>query len=248
MHIGKFGLLLVLTGSLLSGCSDSSDSRGGQDPTEPPEPPEPPQVSLDETGIYSGTLETDEGDVALMRIKLARDGATAISLQEDDSEQATTILWGESDGSGGNLTFSGRDLGSGGSVSVDLQFSEDSSTGRLELGDLNGDFSLTLEDISANSSDLATLSGEYARTDPIPGQSLLSVSADGTIELSGDCASTGTASVIDPEVNLYRFSLQSDCLTLDALISLEAVETDNDLVSLTGDDDDQGVAVNFYRI
>ncbi len=248
MQFAKYGMLLVLTGSLISGCSDSSDSRGGQGPTEPPEPPEPPEISLDETGIYSGTLETDEGDVALMRIKLGRDGSTAISLQEDDSEQATTILWGESDGSDGAITFTGRDLGSGGNVSVDLQFSENSSTGRLELGDLNGDFSLDLEALSSNSSDLSSLSGDFARSDPVPGQSLLSISADGTVELSGDCASSGTASVIDPAVNLYQLSLESDCLSLEALISLEAIETDSDLVSITGDDDNEGAAVNFYRI
>ena len=90
MKPGLLGIIGPSLALLLVACGDGNNSGGGgNNPV--------PEVSLAESGIYSATLVTLSGDVALMSQLLARDGTTAITLETDDSERATVVLWGESD-------------------------------------------------------------------------------------------------------------------------------------------------------
>ena len=244
MHRSLFGLTCVIATSLLMGCSDGSDSRPGGGT-----PPPGSEISLDETGIYSGTLETDSGQVALMRLKLARDGTTAILLDTDDDETPNIILWGESDGENGAITFAGTDTGSKDSISIDLQVENGEANGRLELSSgVAGDYRLAIDQLSDRPSDLRSIAGEYARDDNLNGLRTLTISPDGSVQLSGPCQAAGSATAIDAAVNLYHLTLDSDCVSLDALVSLEDVTAEEDLVSVTGDTGQGGLALDFYRI
>jgi hypothetical protein len=245
MRIRFLSLSFALAGLLLVGCSDSSDSRPGGG-TPPPDPE--PEISLDETGIYDGTLELDNGDVALMRLKLARDGTTVITLDTDDDENPDVVLWGESEGGDGDIRFTGFDATGGENVTIDLQITEGTASGRLDLSSLPGEFSLPLDEIGAGGGSLDRIAGEYARTSNLDGVSQLSIAADGAVKLEGTCEAEGTASQIDTEVNLYRITMESECLNLDALLSLEEVETEGDIVSIDGDIEQGGLALDFYRI
>jgi hypothetical protein len=235
-------LLPVLLPTLLLlsvGCSDSNNSSRGNTPD--------PEVSLDETGIYTGTVETDDGDVALMSLLLARDGKTAITFQTDDSERATIILWGDSDGADGVITFEGTDTSTDESVTVDIQVDGDQATGRVDLNNLEGNYSLVISELSGRASSLANLAGEYARDDNLTVLSQLSVAGDGSASLSGECEATGSAREIDPAVNLYYFELESDCIKLEALVSLQDIEVENDVYFIAGDGGENGEAISLYR-
>jgi len=227
--------------ALLLACSDGSDSRGdGGSPG--------PGANLDETGIYSGTLVMDSGDVALMSLQLARDGTTAITLEPDDSERPSIVLWGISDGQDGAITFEGIDTDSGASVGTDITFDGSVATGSLQVADISGNYQLDIESISARSSSLQAVSGSYARNDNLPGLSELKVSEDGSVQLTGACESAGSVSTIDTQVNLYRLELDSACANLDVLVSLQDIEVEEDVISLAGDGGDGSFAFDFYRL
>lgn len=235
----------LLAAVFLIGCSDDSDSRPGGG-TPPPEPE--PEISLDETGTYSGTLETDNGEVALMQLKLARDGTTAITLDTDDDETPDRLLWGKSDGGDGAIVFSGNDTDDGDDVSIDIQVSEGVASGRLELSGVTGGFSLPTDDFSHRPSSLQRLAGDYARGGNVEGVSRLRIAPDGSVQLTGSCLASGSITEIDAEVNLYRVKLNSDCADLDALLSLEDVDAEGDVISMAGTGRDGGLVLEYYRI
>lgn len=60
--------------------------------------------------------------------------------------------------------------------------------------------------------------------------------------------SSATASEIDPAVNLYRLLIDSDCLALDTLISLDNLEVEGDVLNILGDNSETGIALELYRI
>jgi hypothetical protein len=242
MHLRKLIIVCSMMTTLLVACSDGSDSRssGGS-------PPEP-EVSLDETGTYSGSLVTDSGDVALMSLVLARDGTTAITLETDDSERATVILWGTSDGDNGEITFEGSDTSNGDAVSVAIQVTGDEASGTLNLDGISGNYKLLLEAYSARVSNLQTIAGNYARDDNLTGLTELTINEDGAVQLQGECEATGLVSEIDNQVNLYHLTLDSDCAALDVLVSLQDIEVEEDVLSLSGDGGDSGFARDFYRL
>lgn len=233
-------IILAMLSALLIACSDGSDSRndGGGGPGS----------NIDETGIYSGTLETDSGDVVLMGLQLARDGTTAITLEPDDSERPSIVLWGISDGQDGAVTFEGDDTDSGESVRTDISFSGTVATGSLQVADISGNYQLDIETFSDRSSSLQALSGRYARNDNLPGLSELTVNDDGSVQLSGDCDGAGSVSTIDDQVNLYRLELEGGCAELDVLVSLQDIEVEEDVISLAGDGGDGSFAFDFYRL
>jgi hypothetical protein len=228
--------------SLLVACSDGS-SRHNDDITLPV-----PEVSLEETGSYSGTLETSDGDVALMTLVLARDGTTAISLETDDSEQASIVLWGESDGSQGAITFTGRDTRSGESVTVDLQFEGETATGQLQLADISGSYELAIEDFSQRSGELGNIVGDYARVDNPGGLSQWHIGEDGSVQVSGACEASGSIQAIDDAVNIYHLTTESDCAGLDVLISRQDIEAEGDVLALSGASEEKGISTDLYRI
>lgn len=232
---------LSILSALLLACSDGSDSRSdGNTPA--------PGANLDETGVYSGTLVSDSGDVALMSLLLARDGTTAITLNTDDSERPTIVLWGTSDGQNGAITFEGSDTDNGNSVSTDISFSGSTAIGSLQVADISGNYQLDIESFSARASSLQAVSGSYARNDNLPGLSELKVSEDGSVQLTGACEGAGSVSTIDNQVNLYRLELDSDCANLDVLVSLQGIEVEEDVISLAGDGGDSSFAWDFYRL
>ena len=245
MRTRHLSLCYILTGLLLGGCSDGSDHLAGGG-TPPPDPE--PEISLDETGIYDGTLELDNGDIALMRLKLARDGTTAITLDTDDDERPDVVLWGESEGGEGDITFAGSDAANGENVTIDLQVTEGTASGRLDLSGLPGEFSLSMDEMATRGGRLDRLAGEYARASNLGGLSQLSIAANGDVKLTVNCEADGTASEIDTEVNLYRITVESECVSLDGLISLEDLESEGDIVSIAGENGESGLALDFYRI
>lgn len=241
----KPGLLLIVglpLALLLFACSNDNNNSGA-DESKPI-----PEVNLEETGVYSGTLVTPDGAVALMSLLLARDGTTAITFETDDSERATRVLWGVSDGESGEITFEGRDTDSAESVFVDIQIEGDEATGTLALANLTGAYRLGLEAFSQRTSTLQKISGNYALNDNLAGLTELTIGTDGSVRLSGTCVAGGSVSLIDGEVNLYLLTLDSDCVELDVLVSLQDVEVEGDVISLSGDGGDMRFAVDFYRI
>ena len=191
---------------------------------------------------------TDSGDVVLMSLQLARDGTTAITLETDDSERPSIVLWGTSDGQNGAVTFEGEDTDSGESVSTDMAFSGTVATGTLQVADISGNYELDIESFSARSSSLQALSGRYARNDNLPGLSELTVNDDGSVQLSGACDGTGSVFTIDDQVNLYRLELDGGCSDLDVLVSLQDIEVEEDVISLAGGGSDGSFAFDFYRL
>lgn len=236
-------LLSMFVLPFFAACSDNNNN-GGQPPPTPPDP----VISLDETGIYSGTVETDDGNVALMQLTLARNGVTAITFQSDDSERATTILWGESDGGSGSISFQGSDTATDTSVTVDISVEGTSASGRLDIPGINGDFVLQLASYSSRDSGLALVAGDYDRNDNLGGLSELSIDSAGAVQLSGVCEASGSISEIDTSINIYRLELDSDCIALDALVSLQDIEVESDVLAIDGDGGDGGVSLAFFRI
>ena len=234
-------VIISMLSALLLACSDGSDSRSDSGPPEP-------GTDLDETGIYSGKLVTDGGDVALMSLMLARDGSTAITLETDDSERPTRVLWGKSDGQNGTITFEGSDTDSGDSVTADISFSGTTARGSLEVADIRGDYQLDIGAFSARASSLQAVSGSYARNDNLSGLSELKVDEDGSVQLTGTCEGVGSVATIDSQVNLYRLELDSECADLEVLVSLQDIETEEDVISLAGSDGDSSFAFDFYRL
>ena len=234
-------IIISMLSALLLACSDGSDSRGDSGPPGP-------GTELDETGIYSGKLVTVSGDVALMRLMLARDGSTAITLETDDSERPTRVFWGKSDGQNGTITFQGSDTDSGDSVTTDILFSGMTARGSLEVADITGDYQLDIDAFSARTSSLRAVSGSYARNDNLSGLSELKVDENGSVQLTGTCEGVGSVSVIDGQVNLYRLELDSECSNLDVLVSLQDVEVEEDVISLAGSGGDSSFAFDFYRL
>lgn len=235
----------------LTACSDGSDRRAVETPIPVPPIPEPEVTDLDATGIYSGTLITPEGDVALMTVVLARTGETSITLETDDSERANIVLWGLSSGSDGEseIPFDGVDTNSGDSISVTLLADNGAITGDLALGStIAGSFDLPMTHYSADDSSLALVAGSYSRVDNIDGQTVLEVSDDGSAQLSGSCSASGTVSVIDSDVNIYALVLESDCISVDALLSLQSSEVSADTMVISGTTEAGGLSFALYRI
>ena len=238
-------LVAALLLLMVTACSDSSDHR--QPTPEPPIEPEP-VTDLSATGIYHGTLETEQGDVALMTLTLARTGETSITFETDDSEQASIILWGESEGDENEISFSGSDANNGDSVALDLLVSEQELTGELDMASLKGSFSLSQSVLSERASDLENVAGQYARQDAIEGQTVLEIDTDGNASLSGICDASGSISIVDDQVNIYLLTLSSDCADIQALVSSEDIETAMDVLSLTGSSGDKGINAALFRL
>jgi hypothetical protein len=237
------GLLSVLLLPIIAACNGNNNNNNNNEP-----PPSAPDISLEETGIYSGTIETDDGNVALMQLTLARNGVTAITLQTDDSERATKVLWGESDGESGSLTFQGSDTATDASVTVDIFVEGVTASGRLDIPGINGEYVLQLDSFSSRDSGLALVAGDYDRNDNLGGLSELSIDSTGAVQLSGACEASGSIIEIDTNINIYRLELDSDCIALNALVSLQDIEVESDVVAIDGDGGDDGFSLAFYRI
>ena len=236
------GLSAVLL-PLLIACSDDDNNNS---PT--PEPPIEPEVpSLNATGLYSGTVETTAGDVALMTLVLARTGQTAISFETDDSEIATIVLWGSSDGNDTDVEFDGADTDTQNSTKVSLVFAGDLVTGELSLDTVAGSFSLKKTSYSDRGSSLNSVAGTYLRNDNANGLTSLIIADDGAVQLTGFCEASGTVAMVDDAVNIYTIELSSDCIELDALLSLQDGEVANDTLVITGAGGDRRVSLALYR-
>jgi len=236
------GFISALLLSFLAACSDNNNNG----PT--PEPPiEPETPNLDATGIYSGTVETQVGDISLMSIFVARTGETTITFETDDSEQASIVLWGTSKGDANELTFEGDDADSGAAASITLSVNEAEVTGELSLDALTGTFSLTKTGFSDSVSSLGAIAGTYFRQDNASGSSSLTISDDGSVQLSGSCEASGTLKEVDKAVNIYTLQLESNCIDLDALVSLEQSAVANDTVVINGSAGDSSISLAFYR-
>ena len=243
-HNRHFSIAAALL-MLIAGCSDSSNY--SQPVTEPPIDPEP-VTSLDATGIYQGTAELEQGDVALMTVVLGRSGETSITFETDDSEQASIILWGKSEGDEDEIHFSGSDTDRGDSVAIYLRVNGKELNGEVDMASLKGSFSLSQSTTSERASSLGEVAGKYVRQDAIDGQSVLEIDTDGSARWSGACDAPGTISIVDAEVNIYQLELSSDCLDVEALISNEDRESTGDVLLLTGDGGDSSLSIALYRI
>ena len=243
-HNRQFSIAAALL-MLIAGCSDSSNY--SQPVTEPPIDPEP-VTSLAATGIYQGTAELEQGDVALMTLVMARTGETTLTFETDDSERASIILWGESDGDDREIHFSGSDVDKGNDVALNLQVSGTQISGELDLASLKGNFILSQSPTSERASSLTEVAGKYALQDEIDGLTVLEIDTDGSARLSGACDASGSISIVDEAVNIYQLTLSSDCLDLEALVSSEDIETTMDVLSLSGSGGDKGLSFAMYRI
>lgn len=237
----------VLASLLITGGCSSNNNNNHQSGGEP-EPPVEVPVSLDATGIYDGTLETDSGDVALVRLVLGRGGETSINLQTDDSGRANRILWGNSDGSDAELTFTGDDTANGTSVTVSLAIDADTVSGQLDLTDIKGNFQLSRNASSDAEVDLAALAGDYARTNVDGTLTRLQIAADGTVTVDGACDGSGSVASIDAQVNIYQLSSTASCLSVDGLFTVETLAAAGDVLSVSGVSDSAGYAADFYRL
>ncbi|WP_116364845.1 hypothetical protein [Parahaliea mediterranea] len=218
--------------ALLGACSDSSDSRPDTPP--PPEPPPPPEVTdLDSTGIYRGQIVTDDGNLALLTVNLARDGVTAVAIDSDDDEVADIVLWGDTSESAGELHFSGRDGRDGSSVELTFAIDDEVLGATVRVNGLSGEASAPL---AADSAAGSAPEGDYAREDGVGGLTQLSIGADGSVTLSSPCSGSGELSAADSAVNLYRLSLASDCLNWEALVSVGSIEGDGAVLTISGAD------------
>lgn len=239
------GITLSLSAVLL-GCSDGSDRSTAVEPPAPPPPP-PPVTELAEQGTYTGTLETSTGDVALMSLLLATDGTTAIALDTDDDERNDIVLWGESTGENGDISFGGRGGRNGDEVSVDLVVEQGQASGQLQLQGLAGEFTLAMAPYSDRPGGIADVAGHYTRLDNITGQTQLDISTSGEANLSGSCSASGEVTEINTAANLVRLQLSSDCLELDALISRQDTAAEDDTLQITGFDQGSSYSTTLYR-
>jgi len=243
--------LLLAAGllALLTACDNGGGGGGNGNPgPEQPEQPEPePEISLDETGSYRGSLQTSTGDIALLTLFLARDGATAIGIETDDSERPAIVLVGQSSGEGGAIDFSGSDTRDGSSVALDIAFEGGVASGNLSIAGLDGEYQLQRDAYSERSGELAAIAGDYAREDSATGPAELSIAEDGSVSFSGPCSASGTLSSGDVAVNLYRLQLSGDCIDLDVLLSREDVAAEGDVLVLLGVDGEAAYASQFYR-
>lgn len=236
-------LRLFCAATLLAivGCSDDSDSV--PEPMPPIEPPEPPATSLDETGIYTGTLEGSAGEVALLRIVLARSGETSVTLQEDDTEQATRIALGATEGDAEALTTDADELLQGAALSLQWSVTEGSGSVELEADGLMG---------SADVSRLAS-SDEALTADEIAGTYLgavglqLELTAAGDAEVTGACTAEGSWQQPDAAVNVLLVTVDGDCGELTALGFLDTLETPADVLVLEGGSDTRPLSVDLFR-
>ncbi|GAB3289229.1 hypothetical protein [Parahaliea aestuarii] len=217
---------------LLAACSDSGDSRPDT-PPEPPAPPPPAVTDLDSTGIYRGQIITDDDNLALVTVSLARDGVTAVAIDSDDDEIADIVLWGDTSESSGELHFSGSDGRDGSSVELTFSVEDEVLSAAISLNGLSGDASAQL---AADSVASGAPEGTFAREDGIGGLTELSIAADGSVTLSSPCSGSGELGAADSAVNLYRLSLESDCLNWEALVSVGSVEGGGALLSVSGAD------------
>jgi len=83
--------------------------------------------------------------------------------------------------------------------------------------------------------------------DNISGSSSLLISADGSVQLSGSCQADGTLAIVDEQVNIYTLKLESGCINLDALVSLEQSVVANDTIVINGSAGDSSISLAFYR-
>ncbi len=238
------GFISALLLTFLVACSDNNDNNNGSTP-EPPIEPEVP--NLDATGIYSGTVETTDGDVSLMSVIVARTGETAVTFETNDSEQASIVLWGTSTGDSSELSFEGNDTDSGAATGIILAVNGNEVSGELSLDTLNGTLSLVKTGFSDSASSLDTIAGTYFRQDNSNGSSSLLITADGNVQLGGSCEADGTLTVVDNQVNIYTLKLESGCIKLDALVSLEQSAIANDTVVINGTAGDGRISLAFYR-
>jgi hypothetical protein len=214
---------------LLAACSsDSSDSSDAE-------------VSLDETGIYSGTLETPSGDVALVRAVIARTGEAVLTIENNDSEIAGLILSGNVDSS---LQLNGElsDSVSNESVALSLEITDAVLTSSLESAAISGAINLVQMDTSQGA-DLSRLAGEYVK---VSGTTIetITISEEGSFTLSGKCEAEGNAFVIDELVNLYQLDTDSECSSLGSLATLSSLEVTNDILQVDG----KNGTIEFFRI
>lgn len=232
-----WGLAALCT--LILACSDSSDRR----PNMPdPEPPEPPAVTdLDATGVYQGLIATEDGDVALLRVTLARDGGTAVAIETGDGEEADILLWGSTEEAAGELDFNGRDSRDGSEVALTWTVDEGVLRGVIHLTGLNGEAMAPLAD-NTTAGDPPT--GSFARQDSLDGFTRLTLAEDGTVTLEAPCAGSGELSAPDPAVNVYRLTVDSDCLQWEALVSRDSLDGAAGLLSVTGD---AGLTTRLYQ-
>ncbi len=241
-------LLAVSALLTLAACGGNSSHKGGSAPLEPDPQPEP-ETSLDQAGVYRGSVTTDAGDLALFTLMLSRTGETAIALETDDSERPDIVLWGDSTaGDGAGVSFDGRDLRDASSVGVDFSFADNTASGSLSLAGISGDFSLQREATSDLSGALADVAGEFARTDAIGGTTRLSLAEDGAVEYSGECEASGQISSSDEAVNLYLLELNGDCIELEVLLSREDLLDSGDVLVLIGVSGEAAYAEQFYRL
>jgi len=228
---------------LLIACSDNNNNNS-PGPTPPIEPEVP---DLNATGHYSGTVETTAGDVSLMSVVLARTGEAAISFETDDSEKASIVLWGSASGDDSQVDFEGVDTDTQSSAGITLDIAGSVVSGQLSLDTLEGSFSLEKTSYSDRESSLESVAGTYLRNDNASGLTTLVIANDGGVQLSGSCEASGTVSVVDAQVNIYSIKLSSDCIELDALLSLQDSELANDTLVITGAGGDRSVSMALYR-
>lgn len=231
-------LFSLATCALLAACSDSSDRRPQ---TPEPEPPEPEVTDLDQTGIYKGQIVTDDGDLALVTLTLARDGQTAVAIDSDDDEVADIVLWGATSESAGELHFDGRDSRDDSEVALTFTVENQVLRSNLRLNGLEGDAEATLA--AASTAGAGALSGTFSRQDSIGGLTELALAGNDSVTLSAPCSGSGEVSAPDPGVNIYRLTVSGDCLDWDALATVETVDG-TAVLTLTGAD---GLATRLYQ-
>ena len=236
------GGLLCLACALLMACSDSSD-RQPESP-EPPMPPEPPveATSLDDTGIYQGTVITEDRNVALLTATLARDGHTSLAIETGDSEQADIVLWGMTEEADDTLNFTGTDSRDGSSVELTFAVDDEVLSSEFRLAGLVGEASASRA--AESESRGAAPEGRFARQDSLAGLSDIEISSDGSIKLLAPCDGSGELSTPDAEVNIYRITVVSDCLEVDALASVDRIAGGGQVLLLSGNN---GLATRLYQ-
>ncbi len=224
--------VVVMGLALLAGCSDDSGDTVVVGP---------PPVDIAATGSYAGTLEGDDGDVALMKVVLARSGETSITLQTDDDERADIVLWGASDSDGTSISFEGT-TASGADAMLDMQIDGTTLTGRMDSAGVQGAFSLPMTAFSGRSGALADVAGTYLRVTNLGGELSLDIAADGAVTLAGACDGGGSLREVDTAVNLYLLQLDAPCISAEALVTREDLVSESDHIVLQG----EGLADAFY--
>ncbi|CAH0991199.1 hypothetical protein SIN8267_01301 [Sinobacterium norvegicum] len=215
-------ILLAATTVLLTACDSDSNSDNS---------PAASAVELANSGLYTGTIQRDNGDVALIRGYLAASGEAVITIEADDSEQATHIVHGNVDE---NYLLSGEitDGTTSETVSIALTATSEQLNTSIDSSLFSGDLSSLLQAGTASAS-LDTVSGQFSRIDG-DDRTTLSIDADGSFSLSGPCQDSGTIAVIDSAINLYSVTTEQSCGQLGLLATLDSIEVDNDVLRLVG--------------